>query len=190
MQNWLWDGLNPDSDTPITRPGQREAAYIYLSSGDRSSINYTMPMVLTPEGYESTLEVHLDTPEITSSLNDITMLTAESLRVRCALPTPLQWNGERTWAVALSVREPILYLLRDHINMFTDLGKDWSSATPAPTTRTPTDYWRFVPTVYVVELELIHYELNLYVNDHNIIDKPLTREENGWILSFPSWIIH
>lgn len=56
--------------------------------------------------------------------------------------------------------------------MFTDLGRDWAAGPPS-------DYQRFVPTVYTVELELHHYELNMYVNDHNIIDKPLIRDENG-----------
>lgn len=56
--------------------------------------------------------------------------------------------------------------------MFTDLGKDWATGPPS-------DYHRFVPMLYVVELELHHFELNLYVNDHNIIDKPLIRDENG-----------
>lgn len=56
--------------------------------------------------------------------------------------------------------------------MFTDLGKDW-------TTGPPTDYQRFIPMIYAFELQLHHFELNLYANDHNIIDKPLIRDENG-----------
>ena len=32
---------------------------------------------------------------------------------------------------------------------------------------------------YAVDLDMRNYELNLYVNDHNIIDKPQLREENG-----------
>jgi hypothetical protein len=56
--------------------------------------------------------------------------------------------------------------------MFTDLGKDWVSGPP-------TDYYRFVPTVYIFELDMHHFELNFYVNDQNIIDKPLIRDENG-----------
>lgn len=64
--------------------------------------------------------------------------------------------------------------------MFTDLGKDWSAGPPS-------DYYRFVPMVYVVELELRKLELNLYVNDHNIIDKPSIREENGEFRSRGLW---
>lgn len=56
--------------------------------------------------------------------------------------------------------------------MFTDLGKDWVSGPPS-------DYHRFVPAIYMVELDMHHYEINLYANDHNIIDKPLIKEENG-----------
>jgi hypothetical protein len=49
--------------------------------------------------------------------------------------------------------------------MFTDLGKD--------------HYYRFVPMIYLFEFDMHHYELNLYANDQNIIDKPLMKEENG-----------
>lgn len=56
--------------------------------------------------------------------------------------------------------------------MFTDLGKDWSSGPPH-------DYHRFIPMIYQFELDMHHYELKLYANDHNIIDKPLIEEENG-----------
>lgn len=56
--------------------------------------------------------------------------------------------------------------------MFTDLGKDWSAGPPS-------DYYRFTPMVYAIDLELRMFQLNLYVNDHNIIDKPSIREENG-----------
>lgn len=56
--------------------------------------------------------------------------------------------------------------------MFTDLGKDWASGPPS-------DWQRWVPTIYSVNLNLHHYEINLYANDQNIIDKPLVREDNG-----------
>lgn len=56
--------------------------------------------------------------------------------------------------------------------MFTDLGKDWTAGPP-------TDYFRFIPMIYVFELDLHHYKLNLYVNDQNIIDKPLDLDENA-----------
>ncbi|KAF7376210.1 hypothetical protein MSAN_00036100 [Mycena sanguinolenta] len=171
-KNWQWDGKTDVQ----RRPKKREPASIHVTVGDRSSINYTVPMVASAAGYESVVEVHLDTVEVTSSLNDIKLVSAESCRVRGELPSPLQWNARRVWKFSISLRQPVLYLLRDHINMFTDLGKDWASGPPS-------DYHRFVPTVYAVELELHHYELNLYVNDQNIIDKPLIREENALLIA-------
>ncbi|KAJ7251502.1 hypothetical protein B0H12DRAFT_1296299 [Mycena haematopus] len=167
-KNWQWDGQT----NVQRRPRKREPASIHVTVGDRSSINYIVPMVASEAGYESVVEVHLDTVEVTSSLNDIRLVSAESCRIRGELPSPLQWNARRTWKISVSLRQPVLYLLRDHINMFTDLGKDWAAGPPS-------DYHRFVPTVYAIELELHHYELNLYVNDHNIIDKPLIRDENA-----------
>jgi hypothetical protein len=42
-------------------------------------------MTAGPNGYEPLLEVHLDTVTLTSSLNDIRLLSAESCRVRIPL---------------------------------------------------------------------------------------------------------
>jgi hypothetical protein len=78
IQDWQWDGL---SDI-LRRPKRRENASINMAVGDRSSINYILPMVTGPAGYEATVEVHLDTFSVTSSLNDITLVDSESCRVR------------------------------------------------------------------------------------------------------------
>lgn len=75
-KNWEWDGI---ADTPKSRT--REHASLHVAAGDSSSISFLIPMVIGPDGYESRLEVHLDTIEVTSSLNDIKVITAESCRV-------------------------------------------------------------------------------------------------------------
>ncbi|KAF5370617.1 hypothetical protein D9758_002040 [Tetrapyrgos nigripes] len=167
-KDWLWDGLTPG----VTRSRKREHAFLHLTAGDKSSISYLMPMLAGPKGYEPILEVHLDTIAVTSSLNDIRLVSAESCRIHCELPSPLVWDAEREWKVSVSLRSPTLFLLRDHINMFTDLGKDWAAGPPS-------DYHRFVPMVYQVGIDMHHYQIQLYANDHNIIDKPLIKEENG-----------
>jgi hypothetical protein len=41
-----------------------------------------MPVVAGPVGYISRLEAHLDSVVVTSSLNDIRLVAAESCRVR------------------------------------------------------------------------------------------------------------
>ncbi|KAF8973209.1 hypothetical protein BDZ97DRAFT_665381 [Flammula alnicola] len=169
-KDWQWDGV---AEIP-QRPRKRDAAAITVAVGDRSSINYLIPMVVGPTGYESALEVHLDTVAITSSLNDIRLISSESSRVRCELPSPIGWDAERTWSIFMYLRQPVLFLLRDHINMFTDLGKDWVSGPPS-------DYQKFIPMIYAFKLEMHHFEMNLYANDQNIVDKPLIKEENALI---------
>jgi hypothetical protein len=77
VQDWQWDGR---AEIP-QRQRVREPATIHLTVGDRSSINYTLPMVMGPSGYQPVLDIHLDTPVVTSSLNDIRLVTAESCRV-------------------------------------------------------------------------------------------------------------
>lgn len=52
-----------------------------MRAGDSSTISYIVPMVATAKGFQSVLEVHLDTVTVTSSLNDIRLLTAETCRV-------------------------------------------------------------------------------------------------------------
>jgi hypothetical protein len=94
------------------------------------------------------------------------------IQVHASFPSPLVWNAERRWSFSVSLRQPVVYLLRDHVNMFTDLTRDWTSGPPAG--------WNcFVPTIYVFELDLHQFELNLYANDQNIIDKPLVKGENS-----------
>lgn len=80
-QNWQWDGA---VEVP-NRPRKREPASIHVRAGDSSTISYIMPMIAGPVGYEPILEVHLDTVTVTSSLNDIRLVTAESCRV-CSVP--------------------------------------------------------------------------------------------------------
>ena len=76
LKNWQWDG-----QVDVPRPEKREHALIHVNVGDSSTISYIIPMVTGPKGYESLLEVHIDTISVTSSLNDIKLLTSESCRV-------------------------------------------------------------------------------------------------------------
>ncbi len=182
-QNWQWDGY-----VNAPRPRTREAASLSIKVGDDSTIRYVMPVVADAEGYHPHLKVHLNSMTVSSSLNDTRLLTTKSCEVSSLdpryqlpiltlhqisgeMPSPLKWDASHQWIFTVSLGQPIFYLLRDHINMFTDLGKDWSSGPPS-------NYFTWVPMRYFVILDFHDYEINTYVNDHNIIDKPL-REENG-----------
>ncbi|KAI5121559.1 hypothetical protein M0805_000740 [Coniferiporia weirii] len=166
-KNWQWDGL---VDVPRNSK-QREAASMQLRVGDKSSVKYLVPMIATTQGYTAELELFMNNISITSSLNDIRLLEADSCSISSYLPSPLSWDSERSWDFDVELNRPILYLIRDHINMLADLGKDWSSGPPS-------DFNTFVPITYSLGLTFYEYELNLYANDHNIIDRPLEKKEN------------
>ncbi|KAK2463228.1 hypothetical protein APHAL10511_004883 [Amanita phalloides] len=176
-KDWQWDGESENQN----RPRKREPATLQITAGDSSSVRFTIPMVSDHNGYESTVEVHLDAITVTSSLSDIKLVQAETCRIHCGMPSPLQWNGERTWHVSVTLRDPVLYLVRDQINMFIDLGKDWASGPPH-------DYYRFIPTIYTIDVDMHHYNLNLYINDNNIIDRPHVSEENVLFTTSASYL--
>jgi hypothetical protein len=63
-----------------------------LKAADGSTISYHMPMVPGADGYDPVLEVHLDSVSLSSSLNDMRFVEAESCRVRYL---PLQLDSSR-----------------------------------------------------------------------------------------------
>lgn len=107
-------------------------------------------------------------------------IVLKTIQFHASFPTPLVWNAERRWSFSTSLRQPVIYLLRDHVNMFTDLARDWTFGPP-------TEWNLFVPTIYMLELDLHHFELNLYANDQNIIDKPLVKGENSKLILSPGY---
>ena len=149
-------------------------------------------MVATRDGYAAEFDLVLDNVSVTSSLNDIRLLGTpacfvRSMQISCSMcsfnlffkvsstmPSPLRWDQQRSWIFNISMDRPVLYIIRDHINMLTDLGRDWSSGPPS-------DFNTFIPMIYGVNIIMNGFELNMYANDHNIIDRPLDRQENGII---------
>ncbi|CAG8607429.1 15845_t:CDS:10, partial [Acaulospora colombiana] len=122
-------------------------------------------------GYATTLKIQLAQISMDSSVNNKVFLKAEACRIQCELPTPLYWRKERQWCFHIALQQPDIYLLRDHITLFTDLGKDWSSGPPTSMTH-------FIPMLYTVRLVLKDYAISLNVNDQNIIDSPTDPDAN------------
>jgi hypothetical protein len=75
----------------------------------------------------------------------------------------LRWNQARQWDFLVRLEDPELYLLRDHVTLLTDLGKDWSAGPP-------NDLIYFIPMVYSVNFALKNYSLSFNANDQNIVD--------------------
>lgn len=96
-------------------------------------------------------------------------------QIHCGLPAPLIWDALRTWTINVTLAKPDIFLLRDHITLFSDIAKDWISGPPG-------DYEHFVPFIYALNLTLSDYTLRLFVNDHNIINNPSTVVDNSKLL--------
>lgn len=86
--------------------------------------------------------------------------------------SPLVWNAHRVWDVGISLKKPQIFLLRDHVFLFQDLIKDWSS-TPPP------DLLHFIPITYNFTANISEPLLYLCVNEHNIISNPNALDDNG-----------
>lgn len=92
-------------------------------------------------------------------------------QVKCSMPSPLVWNASRTWSFDVAFDKPEIYILRDHITLITDLSKDWTSG-PV------TEHARFIPVIYDIHFSLNDFKLVMYLNDHNVIDYPLSDLQN------------
>lgn len=88
------------------------------------------------------------------------------------MPVPLNWKAQRNWSIDLVLDTPDLLLMREHINLFTDLAKDWSSGPPS-------DFHHFVPMHYDFHVSLMNYKVHLFINDFNIVDAPRSMDANG-----------
>ncbi|GAA5979280.1 hypothetical protein JCM10908_002865 [Rhodotorula pacifica] len=149
----------------------RPYGWLDVSIGPNSTVTYVLPMVATTAGFDTLLELHLDELGMTSSVNYAPFLQAQTCRVHCGLPSPLAWNARRVWTITTRLSKPDISLLRDHVTLLSDVAKDWTSGPPG-------DYERFVPFLYELNIEVVDYVLQLYLNDHNIINNPTTPEDN------------
>lgn len=89
------------------------------------------------------------------------------------MPTPLRWKDTRPWNFTTLPHAAYPPPPTGHINLFTNLIKDWVSAPPA-------DFYRFMPTVYQICIAMTQFKLMLYLNDHNIVDDPFDPGKNRY----------
>ncbi|CAE6424846.1 unnamed protein product [Rhizoctonia solani] len=183
-KDWRYDG---QGDLDIQRRRHRRYGWLDLRIEADSFIKYTLPMVASSDGYRSVLEVDLKTVAASSSVNQAEFLRADRCNIRATMPAPHKWNDERKWDVQVRLAKPSIKLLRDHINLVSDIVQDWTSVPPPSNSmedakRLATEeYNRFVPIIYSLEVTLENYRLDLYANDHNIIDWPLSHVDNSFL---------
>ena len=154
-----------------TQEDTRTYGWLDVVVGSNSSITYTQSQFATKRGYDAILVLHLDTLSISSSVNYLPFLDAKTCKLSMTMPTPLSWNARRDWGLDITMDTPQVCLLRDHVQLISDLAKDWSSGATG-------DFHHFVPNHYNFRVTLLNYGVHLCLNDFNIIDAPLSREQN------------
>ncbi|KAJ9119483.1 hypothetical protein QFC24_005716 [Naganishia onofrii] len=168
-KDWLYD--KPDLPTK-SADSTRKYGWLDVSIGPSSAVHYTVPLTATKFGFEAQLQLELANIKVTSSVNHTEFLSARHCLVNASMPTPLQWDARRDWTFDVNLDQVRTFLLRDHTTLIGDLAKDWNSG--------PTgDFDHFVPMDYQFNFSLTNFEIKLYLNDFNIINQPLTLDENG-----------
>lgn len=133
-----------------------------------------MGLIPRQDGWTNFLNLELTRVRVTTSINYGIFTEAESVRIQCDLSNPLKWDALHNWAFNITVFKPSIFLLRDHITLFSDCGADWTSA--------PIDYATWVPYIYTLNIDFIDFNLFLNVNDGNIISSPSELNDNSYVI--------
>ncbi|KAL8762526.1 MAG: hypothetical protein Q9184_001486 [Pyrenodesmia sp. 2 TL-2023] len=155
-------------------PAGRPYGWLDVKLQPDSTITFTMDLVARQSGYRNLLDLDVRAPEMSSSVNHGLLLSAKKALISCDLSNPLAWGAMRQWAVNIDCSGLELFLLRDHIFLFTDMISDWTNGPPG-------DFYTFVPFVYTMNLGFTDFNLHLNANDSNVINNPASIEENTFV---------
>jgi hypothetical protein len=153
----------------------RPFGWLDVKVAGNSSINYTMDMVASNQGFGSKLAVSIKSTEISSSVNHGLLWRSGAIALDCDLAAPLAWNTLRTWLFNIKCQDLELFLLRDHLFLLTDLIADWGAGLPP-------DYFLFVPFRYLLHVDLHNFKLYMNTNDSNIVNNPTDLDDNNFIV--------
>ena len=165
-KDWRYDGTLVDSDRPY--------GWLDVTVGEDTSVIYKQSQFATARGYDASLDLHIASLQIASSVNYQTFITSKTCQVSMTMPTPLRWDAQRSWGLDISLDRPDVTLLRDHVQLISDLARDWSSGAQG-------DFHHFVPNHYDFRVSLRDYAFHLYINDNNIVNYPLSRADNAFL---------
>ncbi|KAI1170204.1 hypothetical protein F4777DRAFT_570050 [Nemania sp. FL0916] len=158
-----------------TTAGQRPNGWLDIKIGTNATVSYNMDTLPRPVGYHNTLKIDLPSTEVSTSVNHGLLWRSGAQHISCDLSTPLKWNALRNWRFDIESDWMELFILREHIFLFLDLIDDWGTGPPS-------DYLVFTPFKYLLNLTLRKLKLYLNVNDANIINDPVSMDENAYII--------
>lgn len=152
----------------------RSFGWFDLTIRKNSDINFNISIYPGKNGYENTLLIYLEEPELTSSVNHDVFFKAKSHKIKANLGFPLKWNEKTHWEFDFESSNVETFFLRDHIILISDLVSDLTSGEPTP-------YALFKPFIYTFKWSINLYAIYLNVNDANIINNPLDFNENCYL---------
>ncbi|KAI9307239.1 hypothetical protein BJ944DRAFT_238031 [Cunninghamella echinulata] len=174
-KDWKYTGQMLDLDVDKDGFYARPYGWLNIKAKEGSSIKTITPFVLNTDGCNATVDIDLKDVEISTSVNYSNFIQIDSFQMHIDMPSPLIWNDHRNWAFDGKLKNPEIFLLRDHVYLIQDLIKDWTSG---PTS----DLLHFIPMTYTFEIDMTEPKVYLCVNEHNVINYPNSIDDNAYII--------
>ncbi|OBA15838.1 uncharacterized protein OGAPODRAFT_94272 [Ogataea polymorpha] len=169
------DILYSNSDSSPNQLERRPFGWLELKVGQNSTFNISTSYIPSAEsGWSNKFHVDFNNPVISSSVNHEVFFKAMKHTINADVGYPLQWNGAATWSFQNRSTNAELYLLREHIELLTDMFGDFSSGNPTP-------YELFRPFFYKISWKVYNYNISLNLNEKNIVSHPLDYNDNIYV---------
>ncbi|SEI34761.1 YALIA101S05e10088g1_1 [Yarrowia lipolytica] len=155
---------------------KRPFGWMEIKTNNTVTVEEIQSMEATKDGWAHTVSINLGQTEVRTSVNHGLLFTGDHVSLECDLSTPLEWNGLCDWKFDLQSSSVKLFLLDEHITLFSDLTNDFGSDTPVP-------YTLFTPYKYTFHWGVSHFcNIYLNINDANIINNPTDFEDNTFLV--------
>lgn len=138
---------------------------------DGSYAQFAIPMGINSDGYTTTFSLSFNIRSIKTSLNQHAFIESTSFALSGILPTTIKWNSRREWIFTLNAEKPKIFLLKEHTELFADLGRDFSFGPLIPLEF-------FIPITYTIKGVLLNYQGFFCANQFNVIAVHNDLDEN------------
>lgn len=165
---------SPTKKATRSTVSSRPYGWIDLHFDSGSTFTLNMPLAQTENGYMVQFEMNLLQAKVTTSVNYAPLLQAKQLQLCSQLCYPLKWNGAQSQQYSVTLGDPTIWLLNEHIALISDTISDFASG-PA----TPVNY--FVPCTYEIPISATNATLKLSLNEKNIVDHHNEPKENVYL---------
>ena len=92
---------------------------------------------------------------------------------------PVIYNDIHNWHFVYQMKTPVMFFLRPHWNILSDISNDWSD--PGAHASPVVAIHDFLPTVYKHEIVADALSLHLNINEKNVIDRLYNFDFNNYV---------